>query len=36
MSAREVAEGLVRSGFHYMTIDRVVLADELRRVLGGS
>jgi uncharacterized protein YbjT (DUF2867 family) len=32
MDAREAAEGLVRSGFHHMTIDRVVLADELRRV----
>lgn len=32
MDAREAAEGLVRSGFHYMTVDRVVLADELRRV----
>lgn len=32
MDARETAEGLVRSGFHHMTIDRVVLADELRRV----
>ncbi|MFT6833034.1 MAG: hypothetical protein ACJAZN_003215, partial [Planctomycetota bacterium] len=32
MDAHEAAEGLVRSGFHYMTINRVVLADELRRV----
>ena len=32
MDAREVAEGLIRSGFHHMTIDRVVLADELRRL----
>lgn len=32
MDAREAAEGLVRSGFHYMTIGRVVLADELRRI----
>lgn len=32
MGAREAAEGLVRSGFHYMTINRVVLADELRPV----
>lgn len=32
MDAAEAAEGLVRSGFHYMTIDRVVESDELRRV----
>ncbi len=32
MDARETAEGLVRSGFHYMTINRAVLGDELRRV----
>jgi nucleoside-diphosphate-sugar epimerase len=32
MDAREAAEGLARSGFHHMTIDRVVLADELRKV----
>ncbi|QDV06324.1 NAD dependent epimerase/dehydratase family protein [Planctomycetes bacterium Poly30] len=32
MDGHEAAEGLVRSGFHYMTINRVVLADELRRV----
>ncbi|MEM6674891.1 MAG: NAD-dependent epimerase/dehydratase family protein [Planctomycetota bacterium] len=32
MDGAEVAEGLVRSGFHYMTIDRVVESDELRRV----
>lgn len=32
MNADEAAEGLVRSGFHYMTIDRVVESDELRRV----
>ncbi len=32
LDAREAADGLVRSGFHHMTIDRVVLADELRRV----
>lgn len=32
MDAEEVAEGLLRSGFHYMTINRAVLGDELRRV----
>lgn len=32
MDAAEAAEGLVRSGFHYMTINRVVLGDEFRRV----
>ena len=32
MNAKEAAEGLIRSGFHYMTIDRVVRSDELRRV----
>ncbi len=32
MDAHETAEGLVRSGFHYMTINRAVLGDELRRV----
>lgn len=32
MDAREAAEGLVRSGFHYMTINRVVESDELRKV----
>ena len=32
MDASEAAEGLVRSGFHYMTIARVVESDELRRV----
>jgi len=32
MNAGETAEGLVRSGFHYMTINRVVESDELRRV----
>lgn len=32
MDAAEAAEGLVRSGFHYMTINRVVKSDELRRV----
>ncbi|MDG1048767.1 MAG: NAD(P)H-binding protein [Planctomycetota bacterium] len=32
MNAAEAAEGLVRSGFHYMTINRVVQSDELRRV----
>lgn len=32
MDAAEAAEGLVRSGFHYMTINRVVESDELRRV----
>lgn len=31
MDGREVAEGLARSGFHYQTINRVVLPDELRR-----
>lgn len=31
MDATEAAEGLVRTGFHYMTIGRVVLGDELRR-----
>ena len=31
MDAAEAAEGLVRTGFHYMTIGRVVLGDELRR-----
>ena len=32
MDAGEAAEGMVRSGFHYMTINRVVESDELRRV----
>jgi uncharacterized protein YbjT (DUF2867 family) len=32
MDATEAAEGMVRSGFHYMTINRVVESDELRRV----
>mgnify|MGYP000844554683 CR=1 FL=1 len=32
MDATEAAEGLVRSAFHYMTINRVVESDELRRV----
>ncbi|MEO1697129.1 MAG: NAD-dependent epimerase/dehydratase family protein [Planctomycetota bacterium] len=32
MNAEEAAEGLARSGFHYMTINRVVRSDELRRV----
>lgn len=32
MDASEAAEGLLRSGFHYMTINRVVESDELRRV----
>ena len=31
MDGREVAEGLIRSVFHYQTINRVVLPDELRR-----
>jgi len=31
MDGPEAAEGLVRTGFHYMTIGRVVEADELRR-----
>ncbi len=32
MDATEAAEGMVRSAFHYMTINRVVESDELRRV----
>lgn len=32
MDAVEAAEGLVRSAFHYMTINRVVQSDELRKV----
>lgn len=32
MDAEEVAEGLVRCAFHYQTIGRVVLSDELRSV----
>ncbi len=32
MDSTEAAEGMVRSGFHYMTINRVVESDELRRV----
>lgn len=32
MDAAEAAEGMVRSGFHYMTINRIVESDELRRV----
>lgn len=32
MDGAEVAEGLIRSGFHYMTIGRLVRSDELRRV----
>ena len=32
MNAEEVAEGLVRTAFHYQTIGRVVSSDELRRV----
>ncbi|MEM8712377.1 MAG: hypothetical protein AAGG01_15605, partial [Planctomycetota bacterium] len=31
MDGEEAADGLVRSGFHYMTINRIVLGDELRR-----
>lgn len=31
MDAAEAAEGLARTGFHYMTIGRVILGDELRR-----
>lgn len=31
MEGSEAAEGLVRTGFHYMTIGRVVQSDELRR-----
>jgi len=31
MDAGEAAEGLVRCGFHYMTIGRTVKSDELRR-----
>ncbi|MEC7232641.1 MAG: NAD-dependent epimerase/dehydratase family protein [Planctomycetota bacterium] len=31
MDAKEAAEGLVRTGFHYMPSGRVVLGDELRR-----
>ncbi len=31
MDANEAAEGLVRTGFHYMTIGRTVKSDELRR-----
>lgn len=31
MDAAEAAEGLVRTGFHYMTIARTVKSDELRR-----
>ncbi len=32
MDASECAAGLVRSGFHYMTINRIVESDELRSV----